>query len=410
MRYIVKSPEELQGNVCLPASKSISNRALILNALSGNIYPVNNLSDCDDTKVLVQAFSFPQPVTDIGAAGTAMRFLTAYYSTQPGEYLLTGTERMKNRPISILVQALREMGAEIEYLEKEGFPPLKIKGKMLEGGTISLEGSVSSQYISALMMIAPVTKRGLSINIRGELISRPYIEMTRSLMKIYGVDSFEKGNVIEIKQSKYLPVSDFIVENDWSAASYWYEMLALSKNHSQITLKGLYKNSTQGDASVSRLFQKIGVETVYIEEGIMLKKSPQEVDFFEHNFVQEPDLAQTFVVTCAQKNIPFRFLGLQSLKIKETDRILALQNEMAKLGYVLNIGDAEISWDGTRCAPDYSSGIDTYEDHRMAMAFAPVALTLGAVKINHPQVVSKSYPTYWENLKQVGFTIKEDYL
>ncbi len=405
MAYLVQAPEKLRGIISLPASKSISNRALILKALSRSIYPVKNLSVCEDTEVMQRAFSQPQAVIDIGAAGTSMRFLTAYFSTLPGERVLTGTERMKNRPIAVLVNALREIGADIEYLEKEGYPPLKIRGKELEGGEISLDAGVSSQYISALMMIAPVTRKGLRIVLKGKLVSKPYIRMTEQLMEDFGVTLSWLGNHIRIKRQDYRPAFEYLVESDWSAASYWYEIVALSDDQPEIELLGLQKKSCQGDAEVAHLFEKLGVSTVFTEKGVILKKNSHMLSSFKYDFVCEPDLAQTFVVTCALKNIPFRFSGLQSLRIKETDRIAAMQQEMQKLGYVIEANDQEMWWDGTRCDADLSQAIHTYEDHRMSMAFAPVALVLGPVLIDEPDVVKKSYPSFWKDLQSVGFKL-----
>ena len=409
MIYTVQSPKKLKGSIQLPASKSISNRALLLNALSESIYFIKNISDCDDTKVMKRAFNQSQSTIDIEAAGTSMRFLTAYFSAILGEQrILTGSERMKNRPIGILVDALRQIGAEIEYAEKEGYPPLKINGKILEGGVISLEGGVSSQYISALMMIAPLTKKGIRLKIKGDLISKPYIRMTQALMKDFGVSSTWMLDTISIEKKKYTPIFNFTVESDWSAASYWYEMIALKEEPAEIELKGLYKKSYQGDAVVAELFEKLGVSTEYTDTGVIIRKTNARLASFKYNFVQEPDLAQTFAVVCALKNIPFHFEGVQSLKIKETDRIVALQTELSKLGYVVEANDKEIWWDGTCCSPEENPIINTYEDHRMAMAFAPVALVKEQVRINEPSVVSKSYPSYWNHLQQAGFLIKEE--
>ncbi len=404
MIYSVHKPETLHADILLPASKSISNRALILRALSNSMHDIHNLSDCDDTEVMLQAFAHPTEVIDIKAAGTAMRFLTAYFSTLPGERIITGTERMRNRPVALLVDALRKLGADIGYVEKEGFPPLKIKGKTLEGGEISLSGEVSSQYISALMMIAPVMRKGLSIRLEGNIISKPYIRMTQQLMEVFGVKVSWADHTITIPPQTYQGVP-FKVENDWSAASYWYEMMAFAGEEAEITLDGLYKKSLQGDSKVAQLFEVLGVTTKYTEKGVILKKTDRIVSPFIYNFQHEPDLAQTFVVTCALKNIPFQFTGLQSLKIKETDRILALQNEMKKLGFpIREANNSEISWAGNRC-PVTHSPIETYEDHRMAMAFAPVSMILGEIEVNDPQVVNKSYPGFWKNIEQAGFTI-----
>jgi 3-phosphoshikimate 1-carboxyvinyltransferase len=381
--------------ISLPSSKSISNRALILNALAYSSYEIQNLSDCDDTRVTVKALDSNDTTFDIGAAGTAMRFLTAFLSKTVGEWVITGSERMKNRPIKLLVDALNSLGARIEYIEKEGFPPLRIFGSALLGGEISLNGGVSSQYISALMMIAPYMQNGLKIKLKGNVISVPYIQMTMSMMKEFGVHVLFENNVIEIKSQLYKPIP-FKVESDWSAASYWYEILSIAGN-GQIFLKGLNRNSYQGDSKVAELFEQLGVKTDYQPEGVSISSTGNFTNKFEYDFVNQPDLAQTFAVTCCLKNIPFHFKGVQSLKIKETNRIAALMNELAKLGFVLyEPNDGELAWEGEHCEVVDKISITTYEDHRMAMAFAPVALKMPVV-IEHPEVVSKSYPTFWDD-------------
>ena len=405
MTYTLSPPSNIKTTILLPASKSISNRALILNALSKNSYTVENLSDSDDTKVMLKAFESNNPIIDIGAAGTSMRFLTAYLSQLKEEYTITGTERMKNRPIQILVEALRQLGAEIGYIEKEGYPPLRIKGKKLKGGSISLNGNVSSQYISALMMIAPYMEEGLTIHLEGNIISKPYIQMTIQLMEDYGVNTTWEGQIIQICPQSYQPTA-FCVESDWSAASYWYEIMALSENNSSVELLGLKKDSVQGDAAGAKLFDLLGVQTTFTSRGIVLSKSqPKLTKILEYDFINEPDLTQTFVVTCCLSNIPFRFTGLQSLRIKETDRILALQTEMQKLGYIIEAKSDCMEWTGKRCQTSNSPIISTYEDHRMAMAFAPACLRIGTLMIAEPSVVSKSYPNFWEDLRKTGFSI-----
>ncbi|MCL2650590.1 MAG: 3-phosphoshikimate 1-carboxyvinyltransferase [Candidatus Azobacteroides sp.] len=405
MKYIIQPPKKLtHTSILLPASKSISNRALILKALSKSPFAIENLSDSDDTEVMIAAFSNNQYEINIGAAGTSMRFLTAYLAQLEGkEHIITGTERMKNRPIRILVDALRQLGADIEYVEKEGFPPLKIKGKKLTGGTISLDGSISSQYISALMMIAPSMANGLTLKLEGEIVSRPYIQLTCQMMRDFGVIAQLNGNVIRIEHQDYLP-TPYLVESDWSAASYWYEVLALTSNNVDIELLGLQKKSPQGDAGIAKLFDCLGVSTDYTKKGIRLSKNTNRIAKFVYDFVNEPDMAQTFVVTCCLLNIPFRFTGLQSLRIKETDRISALQKELKKMGYIIaDSDDSILEWNGEKCEPEENPVIDTYEDHRMAMAFAPASLVFGKIIINEPQVVSKSYPNYWKDLKEAGF-------
>lgn len=408
MKYKIQSTKKTNGNIQLAASKSISNRALIIKALSKSPYPIENLSDCDDTRVMIESFASKSHDLDIGAAGTSMRFLTAYLSLVPGEWSITGTQRMQNRPINILVEALNAIGGHIEYLKTKGYPPLKIKGKALDGGEIFLSGGISSQFISALLMIAPTMKKGLIMHLEGDIISIPYIKLTLKMMSDFGVkaDCNWDEKTIKIYPSEYKPVK-YKVESDWSAASYWYEIVALS-NEAQIELKGLFKDSGQGDSKVAELFVDLGVNTEFTEDGVILTKTDRITKKLFHNFVNEPDLAQTFVVTCCMMNVPFLFTGLQSLKIKETDRIEALKTELKKLGYILHDSDNSIlEWDGERCEPEINPVISTYEDHRMAMAFAPAALKLDYLEINEPHVVSKSYPNYWNDLKKIGFSVDE---
>lgn len=406
MQYKITAPMLFDSTIKLPSSKSISNRALILNALSLNSFEIENLSDCDDTSVMVEAFTSGSSLIDVKAAGTSMRFLTAYLSITPGEWIITGTERMQERPIHILVDALVSLGARIQYLGKIGYPPLEIKGTAIDGGEIYLSGDVSSQFISALLMIAPTMSRGLTIHLEGEVISVPYIKLTLGMMAQFGVKAHWEGNTIRIHSEEYKPIH-YVVESDWSAASYWYSMAALA-DEAQIELKGLFKNSMQGDSKVAELFIDLGVATEFTETGVMLTKTDRVTRKMFHNFVNEPDLAQTFVVTCCMMNIPFLFTGLQSLKIKETDRIEALKNEMKKLGYLIYDSENSIlEWNGERCQPEVTPVIKTYEDHRMAMAFAPAAIKFGTITIAEPKVVTKSYPAFWHDLKSVGYTIEE---
>lgn len=448
MQYKILSPGSVNSSIVLPSSKSISNRALAIGALAGSIASITNLSDCDDTEVMQRWLTERPSTVDVGAAGTSMRFSTALLAVGQGEHVITGSERMKNRPIKILVDALRRLGADISYVEKEGYPPLRIVGKGgLSYGSVSLPGNVSSQYISALMMIGPYLKDGLILTLTDKVISRPYIEMTMSLMRQFGakvywdcssdesngtvdeychsnstvVESLEsnsaddkstESNVIIVEPGRYA-VKSFNVESDWSAASYWYEMVALSsEGDARVLLPGLYEDSLQGDSKGREVCSLLGVKTEYTKDGVLLSKKTREVDTLEYDFVKMPDLAQTFVVTCCMMGVPFHFTGLESLKIKETDRIVALKNEMAKLGFDLeDRNDSELLWDGRRralTAEEYDSvAIDTYEDHRMAMAFAPVALVNGSIRINNPHVVSKSYPRYWDNLLAAGFQFEQ---
>ena len=407
MQIKVTAPAKIHTTIQLPSSKSISNRALIINALGHGTHQPENLSDCDDTRVMVRALNDDKETIDIMAAGTAMRFLTAYLSVTPGTRIITGTQRMQQRPIQVLVNALRELGADIEYVANDGFPPLRITGRKFEKDTISLPGNVSSQYISALLMIAPVLTNGLTIRLTGDIISRPYINLTLQLMNDFGVCAeWTDDHQLKVEPQAYHSIP-FYVESDWSAASYWYQIVALSKE-AEVTLPGLFKESYQGDSQVAGIFRSLGVETIYEDQTVTLKKSGNAIERLDYDFINQPDLAQTFVVTCALLNIPFRFSGLQSLKIKETDRMAALIMEMRKLGYILRETDgAVLSWEGERCSAEEHPAIDTYEDHRMAMAFAPACLTLPEILINNPQVVSKSYPRYWEDLRQAGFIIKE---
>lgn len=406
MKYHIIAPNQAAGIIDLPTSKSISNRALIINALSGNQLVVKRISNSDDTHVMIEALKLQSNEIDVGAAGTSMRFLTAYFANKLGTWQITGSERMKNRPIAILVDALRSIGAEISYVEKEGFPPLQIKGKELEGGKIALDGSVSSQYISALLMVAPIMKNGLTLELLGHIASRPYIQLTLNMMRYFGIDYDWQENVIKIAHQTYTP-RPFTVESDWSGASYWYEIVACANNAS-IRLLGLQRESSQGDSKVADIFSALGVETVFSGDQVILKRKAIEVSYFEYDFDHQPDLAQTVVVTCCLKDIPFKFTGLQSLHIKETDRIAALICELRKLGYVLReTAPGVLEYKGEKVGKIANPSIATYEDHRMAMAFAPAALMFSDIYIENPQVVSKSYPQYWDHLKEVGFDVEE---
>lgn len=414
----IRSGSRLKGRIVLPASKSISNRALVLNALSKNVVPPDNLSDSDDTEVLLRALQTMPETIDIGAAGTAMRFLTAYLSVTPGEHVITGTERMKHRPIGILVDALRQLGATITYEGEEGFPPLHIVGHdNLEGGSLTVPGDVSSQYISALLMIAPTLRKGLHLTLEGNIASRPYLDMTISMMRDFGAKVEWKGdNVIEVQPGSYLQ-RPYHIESDWSAASYWYEMVALTPDtNAEVELIGLHRDSLQGDSRVWQLFEELGVQTRYYvdadgQEVIQLKKGGGITCHFSCDFTHQPDLAQTFAVTCSMLDVPFHLYGLQSLRIKETDRIAALRNELSEI-VRLEEQDNELLWEGfyeiedLDMLPYETFEFDTYDDHRMAMSLAPICLrTQGEIQINNPEVVSKSYPSFWDDLSKVGFTI-----
>ena len=408
MTLLTKADKTIVGEISLPTSKSISNRVLIINALSYSPYPVQNLSDCDDSVVMNQVLQSNTNRFNIGHAGTAMRFLTAYLSKIVGEWHLTGSERMQQRPISILVDSLRKMGAQIEYTGEEGFPPLKITGTALKGGVIELDGSISSQYISALLMVAPTVQGGVTLRLMNKITSRSYIEMTLSLMKKFGIKYHWNGNEIRISEQNYHPVK-YTVEADWSGASYWYAMAALAET-CDLHLKGLYLNSLQGDAVQASWYEKyFGIRSRQERDSVRLTKIKTEpVRQLSLNFIENPDIAQTFVVLSIGMNLPFHFTGLKTLKIKETDRIAALKNECAKLGAVLTEpAEGELSWDGkisfelVENVPE----IATYDDHRMAMAFAPAALFKGEIRIQDAMVVTKSYPTFYDDLRKIGFEV-----
>ena len=309
MNDLITAPQGAwRATVKLPASKSISNRALILNALSSSPYGVENLSDCDDTNLMVNALQSDGRDFNVGAAGTTMRFLTAFLANRPGEWTITGTERMKNRPIKVLVEALNALGARIAYMEKEGFPPLRISGTALQGGEIALPGDVSSQYISAILMVAPLMEKGVTLHLEGEIVSRPYIHITLQLMQQFGVSATWEDHTIRVLPQSYTPIR-FTVESDWSAASYWYEMMALSPM-AEVELLGLFKDSLQGDAAGAKLFERLGVETLFTDRGVRLRHTGACCRELTYDFVNEPDLGQKFVVTCVLLGVSFRFTGL----------------------------------------------------------------------------------------------------
>lgn len=422
--------EQERIEIDLPASKSLSNRALILKALCDEDCQLSHLSDCDDTRVMLQAFEgentandgTPRTV-DIGAAGTSMRFLTAYYAAKEGaEVIMTGSERMKERPIGILVDALRELGAQIDYVEKEGFPPLRISGKKLKGGSLSIDGSTSSQYISAILMIAPCLAEGLQLTLTGEVTSKPYIEMTRQMMHEFGVETeWTSDNCIQIAPQKYKAKS-YAVESDWSAASYWYEIATIwaeSGCECQYLLKGLKQKSLQGDSHVADFFAELGIKTSFCPEGAVIdpqqlvNESDDDCTFslpekVEWNLANQPDLAQTLIATCCAINVRFDMTGLHTLRIKETDRIAAMQTELRKFGYIVNvISDDRMTYEGEQTDGDFMPMIATYHDHRMAMAIAPMAPEVGDFFICDPEVVSKSYPTYWDDIQMAGYILTE---
>lgn len=409
MNYRIIAPRRIEGEIDLPASKSISNRVLLLNALCATPGRLSNLAQCDDTDAVLSALAQSDASeVNIGAAGTAMRFLTAYFATREGrEVVIDGTERMRQRPIGVLVDALRQLGADIEYVEAEGYPPLKITGTRLHGGALTVSGSVSSQYITAILLIAPVIG-GIALTIEGEIISRPYIDMTLALMARYGVKAEWRENVIHVPAGEYTAL-DFTVEADWSAASYWWAMQAIVPQ-SRITLKGLEPQSLQGDSRIAELMSQMGVMGNWCGRYLDLR-SNGGVGCCCSTFADlsgTPDIAQTLVVMLCLMGRPFRITGLRTLRIKETDRLEALRIELRKLGYVVKVeGDDAISWHFETAAAEAAPHISTYHDHRMAMAFAPAAIRFPGLIIDDAQVVSKSYPLFWEHLRQAGFKIEE---
>lgn len=408
MNYKITRPAiPLKASVHLPASKSISNRLLIMHALSERGTQPENLSDSDDTRAMINALSSGEIEKDVGHAGTSMRFLTAYFSSRPGRVRMTGSERMKERPIGPLVDALRTLGADISYMENEGFPPLEIEGKQLAGGEITIDGGTSSQFISALLMIAPTMRGGFTLHLRGAVVSESYIGMTLSLMRLCGADWLREGNTITVPAGPYRP-ENVRVESDWSAASYWYVM-AFLEEHASVRLSHLERDSLQGDSVLADLFRGLGLFSEFTDEGVTLYRLARvHPGRFTYDFTNSPDIVQSMAVALCLAGIPFRFTGTQTLRIKETDRIAALQTELKKLGYLLNadVGGTFLSWEGERCAPDPDPVISTYHDHRMAMAFAPAALVRGEIRIDDPMVVTKSYPRFWDHLERAGFGMK----
>jgi len=403
--FIIKVPNKLKEIIVdLPPSKSISNRLLMLNALSLSPKTINNLADCDDTIVMKNVLTSCGNDFNIGAAGTAMRFLTAYFSIKNGEWHLTGDQRMQQRPIKSLVETINKIGGQIEYSENKGFPPLHIFGKELKGGNVEIDGNISSQYISALLMIAPLMTNGIKINLKGKIISTPYIKMTLSLMKQFGIDAKWKDDTIVVPSGEYIPVST-TVESDWSAVSYWFEIVALSKEVPHIYLKGLENISIQGDSVVRTLFNQFGVESEFTEKGLLLYKGGNITNYFQYDFTYNPDLVPTIAVTCAFLDIPFFLTGLQSLLIKETNRILALSNELRKFGFDIQTNNKNnLFWNGGKIEKQPNICLNSYNDHRMIMSFAPALVKTEPYKVENPTVVTKSYPNFWEDLKQIGIT------
>lgn len=397
----------LQSEIKITGSKSESNRLLLLQALYSNIQ-IKNLSNSDDTRVMSQALSSTSNIVDVHHAGTAMRFLTAYFAFQKGrEVVLTGSDRMKERPIKILVDALRELGADISYLETEGFPPLKINGKNPTKNKVTLQANVSSQYISALLLIAPKLENGLELTLEGNITSVPYIKMTLRLLEELGIETSFKDQTIKVKQQSAINNQIATVESDWSSASYFYSIIALSKVGTKITLSSYKAHSLQGDAVLADIYLQFGVKTTFKTNRLVLQKVEKlnNLSLIELDLSNSPDIAQTITVTCFALGLECLLTGLHTLKIKETDRLLALKTEIEKLGGMVTITTNSLHLKASNNLKSQVA-IATYNDHRMAMAFAPLALKTSLI-INDAEVVSKSYPGFWNDLKTIGFQISQ---
>ena len=426
---ITAAKKKVSGTVHLTGSKSESNRALIMQAMSKGAVEVKNLSEAADTVTLLrilqplkvesgklkvesnanaQISNLKSQITnliDIGPAGTAMRFLTAYYTLQNGEVILTGSARMKQRPIGILVDALRELGAEIEYAEQDGYPPLIIRGPLKQKSEkVSIKGNISSQYISSLLLAAPLLEKGLELIIEGELTSKPYVEMTLAMLAQAGIKYTWKENIIRIPNQLYAK-STISVEPDWSAASYWYSIAALAEE-AELFLPGLNGYSLQGDSKITEIMANFGITSQFKNGGVLIRKEYKKLERKIFDFKECPDLAQTVIVICAALGHNATFTGMETLKIKETDRVNALQIELAKIGVKLIEKNQTYQLDCSERDLKKSIRIKTYDDHRMAMAFAPLALVLNKMEIEDHLVVEKSYPHFWKDLESVGYDIE----
>lgn len=398
--------ENQKSAVTITGSKSESNRLLLLQALYPE-FKVENVSNSDDSNLMTNALSSNSDVVDIHHAGTAMRFLTAYFSIQEGRTVtLTGSKRMTERPIKILVEALQDLGAEISYVDNDGFPPIKITGKKLSNHKVSLKANVSSQYISALLLIASKLENGLELTLEGEITSVPYIKMTLSLLDEIGIESSFIGNVITVKpNTKQLTPKTLVVESDWSSASYYFSIAAIAEIGTEITLSSYKENSLQGDSVLVDIYKHFGVTSTFNGNSVTLKKEKPSESSVSLDLKNAPDIAQTIAVTCFALGMPCDLIGLHTLKIKETDRLVALKTEIEKLGGQVKITDKSLHLSASTEIKEFVP-IATYNDHRMAMAFAPLALKTPII-IEAAAVVSKSYPTFWEDLKSIGFKITE---
>ncbi|MCX6230198.1 MAG: 3-phosphoshikimate 1-carboxyvinyltransferase [Bacteroidetes bacterium] len=405
-----KTDKSLIGKINLPSSKSITNRALILNFLSKKSFNVYNLSSADDSILLNNILNKLSPSTEnniikeifVDNAGTAMRFLTALLSVTKGNWLLTGSERMKERPVTGLVNALLDLGADINYTEKPGYPPLLIKGKNINNKSIEIESGISSQFISAILLIAPFLANNLTLTLKDKVVSKPYIIMTLNMLGYFGINFSYNENTILIKKQNFQP-KDITIESDWSAASYWYLMAAFS-DKVDLHLKGLYNNNWQGDSIITDIFRKFGVQTEYLKDGVRLYKTKETINSFVFDFTDYPDIAPTLAVCCAGLGIKAELNGLQNLTVKESNRLEALETELNKLGCNAKVIDNNtLKIESSLLKANMQ--INTYNDHRMAMSFAPLAILLNTLEIDDLHVVKKSYPGFWEDIEKIGFSI-----
>ncbi len=408
MKLHLSSPSNLciESKVTITGSKSESNRCLLLKALYNTI-SISNISNSDDAQVMEKGLEVQNGIVDIHHAGTAMRFLTSFFATQQGrEVTLTGSQRMTERPIKVLVDALKELGAEISYEKNEGYPPIRIKGKKITKHRVSLPANISSQYISSLLLVAPSLENGIELELVGKITSVPYIKMTLSLLSEIGIENSFEDNTIKVYPKQQVNNIDLVVESDWSSASYFYSIVALCEVGTKIELSAYKKNSLQGDSVLASIYTSFGIETKFENNKVVLSKTEDKLPKdFSWDLSNAPDIAQTIAVTCFGLGIGCELSGLHTLKIKETDRLEALHTELTKLGASITVTDKSLSLKPTSIINE-DVAIDTYNDHRMAMAFAPLAIKSGII-INDAGVVSKSYPDYWTDLKNLQFKVSE---
>jgi len=402
--------KSLNTEIHISGSKSLSNRLLMVRAISGLDLHFKNLSDSDDTITLAKELGLvngkTSSVIDVGHAGTDMRFLTAYLSGKKGQWTITGSERMQQRPIGELVNTLTGLGADIQYMNKDGFPPLRIDGKELNGGEVEIDGSVSSQFITALLLIAPTLQTGLTLKIKNESVSKPYIKMTIEVMNQFGVNAQQTDNIIKVPNSIYKKDGlNYYVESDWSSASYWYSFVALA-DEAKITLRNFNKSSFQSDSIVQSIYEKLGVNTKWEATGITLTKNNSVISELNYDFLDCPDIAQTVAATCVGLGIKANLTGLQTLRIKETDRIVAMKNELERFGAAVQVSDNSIQINPASSPLTPTDEIKTYHDHRMAMSIAPLVTKCNTLAFDDEEVVNKSYAAFWDDLQEAGIDVE----